>query len=159
MATTLLLKSEDITKNTILGGNIDRTSYTQDIKTCQNLKIKPFLGEDLYDKIVADFAADTLSGDYLTMFENYIKEMVIHGSTEIYLSHGAYKVSNVGITKHSTDSSETISKEEVDYLVQSSRKLYELYKTEFLTWIADKTITEWTSVCTTTNKNIGGWRL
>jgi hypothetical protein len=160
MSTTILLKSEDITKNTLMGGNIDRSTYIQDIKTCQNLKIKPFLGSDLYDKIVADYIADTLAGDYLTMFNDYIKEMIIHGSTELYLAHGAYKVTNVGITKHSTDSSETVNKEEVDFLVQSSRKLYELYKAEFLVWIADKTITEWTSTCDTArSKNVGGWRL
>ena len=159
MATTLLLNSEDITKNTLMGGNIDRATYTQDIKTAQNLKIKPFLGEELYDIIVAGFIADNLTGNYLIMYNDYIKEMLIHSSTEIYLAHGAYKVTNVGITKHNTDSSETVTKEEVDYLVEASRKLYELYKAEFLEWIKTVTIPEWTQVCTTSNKTIGGWRL
>ena len=69
------------------------------------------------------------------MFDDYITEMIIHGSAEIYLSQGAYMASNNGITKTKTDSSETVTKEEVDYLVEASRKLYRLYEGQFLEWI------------------------
>ena len=125
--TTILIKEEQLTRNTIIGGNVDVDRYLQAIKACQNLYIKPLLGSTLYNKIVADFETSSLSGLYLEMFNDYITEMIIHGSAEIYLGQAAYMVSNSGITKTKTDASETISKEEVDYLVQSSRKLYNLY--------------------------------
>ena len=160
MPTVILLKSEDVTKNSILNGNIDQTRYTHDIKTAQNTYIKPLLGDDLYDKICGDFASQSLSGDYATMYEDYIKEMVVHSSTSLYLQHGAYMVSNVGITRHSTDSSESVNKQEVDFLAQSSRKLYEMYKENFLVWINTKDIQEWVNTCSSTSDNsVGGWYL
>ncbi len=140
---TILIKQDQLTRNTIIGGNVDPDRYLQAIKACQNLLIKPLLGKTLYDKIVADFETNTLSGLYLEMFNDYITEMIIHGAAEIYLTQGAYMVTNNGITKGKTDSAESVNKEEVDYLVQASRKLYKLYEEQFLDWIKVNTITEY----------------
>jgi hypothetical protein len=153
--TTILIRPEDFTRNTIVGGSVDVDRYLQAIKSCQMIMIKPLLGKELYDLISQQFEFKTLEGVYLELYEDYVKELVIHGSCEIYLSQGAYMVSNSGITKTKTDTSETISKEEVDYLVQASRKLYKLYETQFLEWIKTAGIPEY--VTKKTIKNYGGW--
>lgn len=155
--TTILIKQEQLTRNTIIGGNVDTDRYLQAIKACQNIYIKPLLGKTLYDKIVSDYENNTLSGLYLEMFDDYITEMIIHGSAEIYLSQGAYMVSNNGITKTKTDSSETVTKEEVDYLVEASRKLYRLYEGQFLEWIKNNPVPEYVKTCNVKHKTYGGW--
>lgn len=155
--TTILIKQEQLTRNTIIGGNVDTDRYLQAIKACQNIYIKPLLGQTLYNKIATDFENNTLSGLYLEMFDDYITEMIIHGSAEIYLSQGAYMVSNNGITKTRTETSETISKEEVDYLVEASRKLYRLYEEQFLKWIKDNPVPEYIKACSVKHKTYGGW--
>ena len=155
--TTILIKSDQLTRNTIIGGNVDPDRYLQAIKACQNLLIKPLLGEKLYDKIVADYETDSLSGLYLRLYNDYISEMITHGSTEIYVSHGAYMITNNGITKGKTDNADSVSKEEVDYLVQASRKLYKLYETEFLKWIKLNDIPEYDKPCVVKSNNYGGW--
>jgi len=155
--TTILIKQEQLTRNTIIGGNVDTDRYLQAIKACQNLYIKPLLGSTLYNKIVADFEASSLSGLYLEMFDDYITEMIIHGSSEIYLSQGAYMVTNNGITKGKTDSAESVSKEEVDYLVEASRKLYRLYEEQFLDWIKINPVPEYDKPCGIKHKTYGGW--
>lgn len=157
--TTILIRPADLTRNTIMGGNIDPDRYLQAVKACQNTLIRPLLGKTLYDKICLDFENNTLSGIYLELYDDYVKEMTIHGGAEIYLSQGAYMVSNNGITKTKTDSSETISKEEIDYLVQASRKLYNLYEREFLVWIKDQDIPEYISKCSVKGKTYGSWFL
>jgi hypothetical protein len=155
--TTILIKQDELTRNTIIGGNVDVDRYLQAIKACQNLLIKPLLGTDLYNKIVADYETNSLSGLYLEMFNDYITEMIIHGSAEIYLSQGAYMITNNGITKGKTDSSESVSKEEVDYLVQASRKLYNLYQEQFLSWIKLNNIVEYDKPCGVQYKTYGSW--
>ncbi len=154
---TILIKQDQLTRNTIIGGNVDPDRYLQAIKACQNLLIKPLLGKTLYDKIVADFETNTLSGLYLEMFNDYITEMIIHGAAEIYLTQGAYMVTNNGITKGKTDSAESVNKEEVDYLVQASRKLYKLYEEQFLDWIKVNTIIEYDKPCGVKYRTYGGW--
>lgn len=161
MATIILLKPEDLTRNSILGGNIDIDRYLQDIKACQNLFIKPLLGETLYDKICNDYKAGSLTGLYATLYENYVKELVIHGSAELYLTHGAYMVSNNGISKIKSDAAEAIKKDEIDYLVHSSNKLYNLYKNEFYTWISNNELPEYPKTIQNKTKyiRVGGWVL
>ena len=154
--TTILIKQEELTRNTLIGGNVDVDRYLQAIKACQNLLIKPILGTTLYNKIVTDYETNSLSGLYLEMFDEYIKEMIIHGSAEIYISQGAYMISNNGITKTKTDASETISKEEVDYLVEASRKLYRLYEEQFLDWIKINPVPEYDKPCGIKHKTYGG---
>lgn len=156
--TTILIKQEQLTRNTIIGGNVDTDRYLQAIKACQNIYIKPLLSKTLYDKIVSDYENNTLSGLYLEMFDDYITELIIHGSADIYLSQGAYMISNNGITKTKTDSSETVTKEEVDYLVEASRKLYRLYEGQFLEWIKDNPVPEYIKTCNAIKKyTVGGW--
>jgi len=155
--TTILIKQEELTRNTLIGGNVDTDRYLQAIKACQNLLIKPVLGTALYNKISNDFEQQTLSGLYLEMFDDYIKEMIIHGSAEIYIAQGAYMVSNNGITKTKTDSSETVTKVELDYLVESSRKLYRLYEDQFLTWIKDNPVPEYIKTGDIKYRTYGGW--
>jgi len=160
--TTILLKPDELTRNTIMGGNIDVDRFLPMIKIAQNTMIKPLLGKTLYDKICLDFENDDLAGDYLEMYEDYIKEMVIHSSSEIYLSQGAYMVSNNGISKMKSDANESVSKEEVDYLVQSARKIYNHYERQFLAWIKEKDITEYPKEDTNRHSNrinVGGWSL
>ena len=160
--TTILLKPDELTRNTIMGGSIDVDRFLPMIKIAQNTMIKPLLGKTLYDKICLDFENDDLAGDYLEMYEDYIKEMVIHSSSEIYLSQGAYMVSNNGISKMKSDSNESVSKEEVDYLVQSARKIYNHYERQFLAWIKEKDITEYPKEDTNRHSNritVGGWSL
>lgn len=155
--TTILIKQEALTRNTIIGGNVDTDRYLQAIKACQNIYIKPLLGNALYDKIVLGFENNNLTGLYLEMFNDYITEMIIHGSAEIYLQQGAYMVTNNGITKSKNDTSETVSKEEIDYLVEASRKLYNLYETEFLKWIKTNPVPEYVKTCGVKHKTYGGW--
>lgn len=160
MATILLLKADELTKNTILGGNIDVSKYTPSIKACQQTKIKSLLGKELYTKICEDFKLGTLTGVYLELYEDYIKELVIHGSAEIYLSVGAYNVSSGGITKlQSMEGQTSISKEEVDFLVQASMKLYNQYERDFLKHIKTIDIPEYKRSCSTNRINVGGWSL
>lgn len=136
-ATTIIVNNTDFFKNTIVGGNVDYDKILPSLKAIQQTRIKPILGTSLYNKICQDFKDGTLTGLYETLYDDYIKMMVIHGGCELFLSSGAYMVTNNGITKSFTDSSEAVTKEEVDYLVQASRQLYTSYELDMVDWIKD----------------------
>ena len=72
----LLIKPNDIFLNTYLQGNIDETRLIPIIANNQLLNILPLLGKTLYDKIVADYNADILSGQYLQLYNSYIVDIL-----------------------------------------------------------------------------------
>lgn len=133
--TTIIISQLEFSKNTIVGGNVDWDKIVPAIKAVQQTKIKRLLGKTLYDKICLDNKNGSLTGLYSELYDDYVKMMVIHGSCELFLSTGAYLVTNNGITKAKTESSETISKEEVDFMVEASRSLYMSYESDLLTWL------------------------
>jgi len=136
MATALFIKREDIVRNTIIDGNLDFDKYIQFIKIAQEIHIKNYLGSDLYEKISSDILAGTLSGDYLELVNTYVQPMLIHFAMVDYLPFAAYSIKNGGIYKHTSENSEVVSKEEVDYLVSKERDIAEYYTRRFIDYMA-----------------------
>jgi hypothetical protein len=135
MATALFIKRTDLVRNTILDGNVDTDKFIQFIKIAQQIHIRNYLGTDLYNKISNDIIADSLSGDYLTLVNTYIQPMLIHFAMVDYLPFAAYQVKNGGIFKHTSETAETVSKNEVDYLVNKEREFAEYYTRRFLDYM------------------------
>ena len=129
--------------------------------------IRKLLGIPLYTKITNDYLAGGgaagLTGLYLELYNDYLKPMLIHGSSDIFLRSGAYLVSNNGITKSKTPDADSISKEEVDYLAQASRSLYRDYERDYRDWIKvnGANIPEYSDALKASDKivNVGGWIL
>lgn len=145
MATIILLKENELTKNTLLGGNIDIDLYIPCIADAQRTRLEEILGETLYDKICDDFDNDDLVDDYLILYEDYIKPFLIAASAVEYLLIGAYKVNNNGIFKSQPDNSVAIDKTEVDYLVNNMRLKSEMYQDRMLRWLNKFNLPEYVS--------------
>ena len=135
MATALFISRTDLVKNTIIDGNVDTDLFIQYVKISQEIHIENYLGSKLYDKISADIIAGTLTGDYLYLVTQFLQPMIIHLAMTSYLPFAAYQVKSGGIFKHSSENSETASKDEVDFLVQKEREFAEHYTRRFVDYI------------------------
>tara|TARA_R100000329_G_scaffold19343_1_gene19150 strand:- start:796 stop:1296 length:501 start_codon:yes stop_codon:yes gene_type:complete len=132
MATALFLTRSDLVKNTILDGNIDTDKFIQFVKIAQEIHVRNYLGTDLYNKLQSDIIAGTLSGTYLTLKNTYVVPMLIHWSNVEYLPFAAYSVKNGGVFKHISENAESVSKEEVDFLINKEREFAEYYTQRFI---------------------------
>jgi hypothetical protein len=135
MAEALLITRTDLVKYTAANGNIDTDKFVQFIKIAQDIHIQNYLGTKLLNKIKADIVADTLSGNYLSLLNTYIKPMLIHWAMVEYLPFAAYTIANKGVYKHGSENSESVDKNEVDFLVQKERSIAEHYTERFIAYI------------------------
>ena len=135
MAEALLITRTDLVKFTAMNGNVDTDKFIQYIKIAQDIHIQGYLGTDLLDKIKADIVASTLTGDYLTLVETYVKPMLIHWAMVEYMPFAAYTIANKGVYKHSSENSENVDKIEVDFLIEKERKIAEHYTQRFIDYI------------------------
>lgn len=71
--------------------------------TVQDTRLKSYLGTDLFDKIESDMAADTLTGNYLTLYEDYIADVLLWWFVHDFHFDAVYKVDNGGIVKRISD--------------------------------------------------------
>lgn len=136
MAEALFITREDIVKYTALNGNVDTDKFIQFIKIAQDIHIQNYLGTKLFQKLQADIIAGTLTGNYLNLVVSFVKPMLIHWGMVEYLPFAAYTIANKGVYKHSSENSENVDKNEVDYLLEKERSIAQNYTQRFIDYMS-----------------------
>jgi hypothetical protein len=143
MAELLLIDPNKLTETTILGGNVDFDKYRFCVLDTQIRVIEPLLGTELYEKIKTDYQAETLTGLYLELFNDYLTPILKFGSVATYLSIASYMVDNGGIFKHAPENKEIVSVSEVSGLVQTYNSHCDLHIIRFEKWIRQNLLPEY----------------
>ena len=143
----LLITRQDIVKYSNLNGNLDSDKMQQFVKLAQDIHLERILGSDLLNKIKAEIIAGTLADPYLTLLTKYIKPMLIHYALVEIIPFNAYQIANGGIFKHNSENSDSVSKNEVDFLMEKYRKVAEHYTERFQKYMSfnGSTFPEWNS--------------
>ena len=136
MAEALLITRDDLVRFTSVNGNVDTDKFIQYIKIAQDIHIQNYLGTELLNKIKSDIIASTLSGDYQSLVETYVKPMLIHWAMVEYLPFAAYTIANKGVYKHSSENAENVAKDEVDFLLEKERKIAQHYTQRFIDYMS-----------------------
>ena len=151
MATVLFISRTDLVKNSIIDGNVDTDKFIQFIKVAQEIEIRNYLGSKLYDKIVSDISGGGLTGNYQTLVNVYVQPMLIWFAQAEYYPYAAYQLKQGGVFKGNSENAESVSKEEVDYLVGKARNTAEYYTQRFLDYIENNS-----NLFPEYNQNTGG---
>jgi hypothetical protein len=136
MAQALFVSRDEIVKFTALNGNIDVDNFVQWVKVAQDIHIQNYLGTKLFKKINDDIVAGTLTSNYLSLTNVYVKPMLVHWAMVEFLPFAAYTIANKGVYKHNSENSDTVSKEEVDFLVEKERSIAENYTRRFIDYMS-----------------------
>ena len=140
MATVLFINRTDLVRNSILDGNVDTDKFIQFIKTSQVVTIQQFMGTKLYEKmalLISNSDIDLpVNSAYKSLLNEYIQPMLIWYAQVDYVPFAAYQIRNGGIYKHSSENSETVSKEEVDFLIEKCRTQADWYSRRFIDFMA-----------------------
>ena len=154
MAQALFINRKDLVKFTAMNGNVDTDSFIQYVKIAQDIHVQNYIGTDLYNKIQTDIIDSSLEGDYLTLVTDYIKPMLIHWAMVEYLPFAAYTVSNKGVYKHSSENSENVSKDEVDFLIEKERNTAQYYTERFISYMTFNASLKFPEYYTNSNEDV-----
>jgi len=135
MATALFISREDLVRNTLISGSLDIDKFIQFINIAQVIHVQNFTGTKLYDAISNMIINNTLTvadnPNYLKLVNDYLQPMLIQYAMVEYLPFAAYTVGNGGVYKHTSETSVSVDKLEVDFLIEKSRKLADYYTDRF----------------------------
>lgn len=135
----LFITTDDLRRKSIIGGAVDADKFVQFIEVAQDIHIQNYLGTKLYNKISTLIINDTIddSGNavYKTLLNDYLTPMLIWFAQSDYYMFASYQVSNGGVFRHRSESSETPSMQEIKSLVDSSRDKAEFYVRRFLDYM------------------------
>ena len=131
MSKALFVTRHDISVFTAANGNIDNDQILPFINQAQDIHIQNYLGTELYNKIQAEIVANTLVDPYLSLLNDYIKDMLLHWSLVEYLPYAGVNIANGGIYTKNPENSTALTKEHVDYLIQKSESTAQFYTRRF----------------------------
>ena len=140
---TILLTDNELSKNTLLSGNIDKDKLRQCILDAQSERLEVLLGEKLYEKICADYDADNLEDEYLILYTEYIKPFLIRQSALEYLKIGAFSVSNNGIFQPTSQNAQPISDSQLQVLKDEMSIKANAYADRMHRWLKQKNLPEY----------------
>ena len=171
MAKALFITTKDIKRYSVLSGNVDPDKFIYMVEIAQDTEVQNYLGtkllEKLQDLIIAGTINDPANASYKTLLETYVKPMTIYWALVCYMPFAAYTVANGGVYKHTSESSVTVDKDEVDYLVEKYRDIAQFYTNNFINFMVynQNTYPEYNANTQddtypdTANADFGGWVL
>ena len=80
--------------------------------------------------------------------------MLIHWAMVEYLPFAAYTVSNKGVYKHSSENSENVSKDEVDFLIEKERNTAQYYTERFISYMTFNASLKFPEYYTNSNEDV-----
>ena len=139
MATPLFINRSDLVRNSIIDGNVDTNKFIFFVKIAQTIHIQNFLGTELYEEFEGMITAGTLTvlanPNHYALMTDYIQPMLIWYAQTDYIPWAAFQIKNGGVFKHTSENSESASKEELDYLIAKAREYAEYYTRRFIDYM------------------------
>jgi hypothetical protein len=134
MATVLFINRTDLVRNSIIDGNVDTDKYIQFIKLAQEVHIQNYLGTKMYNALTTAMPNidQPANARWKLLLDDYVVPMLIWFSQVEYIPFASYQLRNGGMFKHRSENAETVSKEEVDFLVEKARTNAEWYSRRFI---------------------------
>jgi hypothetical protein len=140
MATALFINRTDLIRNSIIDGNVDTDRFIQFIKLAQVTEIQLLMGTELYNQIstmISDGSIDDVgNAKFKTLLNDYIAPCLIWYAQEAYIPFAAYQIRNGGVYKHTSETSETVSKSEIDFLTEKARTNAQWYARRFIDYMS-----------------------
>ena len=161
MEDLLIRPSDNLMKRlTVISGNIEPDKIIPSIWVVQITDIKRVLTNDLFNKILTDFTSNNLTGDYLTIYNEYVSNMLVFYSVADFITKNAIMITNGGNFKHTPEKGITVDIKETDRLSKYYRELGAQFELEFYEFMKDKNlITEYKRPYIDTETFKFGWQL
>lgn len=138
MAYPLFITRNDIIKNTPLQGSIDADRLLNFVRTAQDKYLLNLLGTVLFKYLQLQIAAgtvDQLGPYYQDLLNDHIKPTLIWYSVVEYLPYSNTQFKSEGAVRHKSEQSDSVDKNQVDYLLQKSLNNADFYATRMQNYL------------------------
>ena len=121
----LFLSVDYLRDNTVINGDVDSTLLEPFILLAQNVHVETITGTSLYNELIAEIVADTLTADNKILIDDYIQPALTQWSLYEALPFVNYKLTNKAISTKNSDNSDPVELNELHYLREAVRNVAE----------------------------------
>jgi len=139
MATQHILINVDYLKSRRreIGENVNNQAFETAIRIAQDLDIYPILGSGLFNKVLTDSAADTITGYYETLLDTYIAPALAEYAFARGLLGNHFKITQKGVQTRSSDFSEPVEMANLKQLIAEAQNVANQYGQRLINYLQD----------------------
>ena len=165
MSKVLFIQRKDLVTFTSANGNIDTDKLLLYVDMAQSIEVQRLLGTKLYDKLKADITGGTLTGNYLTLVDTYIKPILIHYAIMYALPYLSVTISNGGVYRNNPENATALNSDEINTLVEKERDTAQYFSQRMIDFLNFNAGSQFPEYYTNNNEdispdyedNFGGW--
>ncbi len=137
MSYVLFISQDKLTDSTAIAGNVSADYLLPYIKVAQKIYVETKLGTDLYDKLQSEITAGTLTGDYRTLVDDYIGDMLVQWAFYECIPFLRFKIQNGNIYSKTSETGNALSETEASSLREEVRNTAEYYTERLVTYLCN----------------------
>tara|TARA_B100000035_G_scaffold44238_1_gene33194 strand:- start:84 stop:587 length:504 start_codon:yes stop_codon:yes gene_type:complete len=167
MSKVLFIQRKDLVTFTSANGNIDTDKLLPYVDMAQSIEVQRLVGTKLYDKLKSDITGGTLTGNYLTLVDTYIKPILIHYAMMYALPYLSVTISNGGVYRNNPENATALNSDEINTLVEKERDAAQYFAQRMIDFLNFNAGSQFPEYYTNSNEdispdnedNFGGWVL
>ena len=137
MATILFLSPQFIANNTTLNDQVEQNLLKSPIQVAQDKYAENYLGTRLYKKLLSDIEDDDLSGNYLTLFDDYVVHMILWWTMVEAYPYLYVKHDNGTLAVRTGDNFSPVTEEQYQMLINTARNNAQMYTERMIRYLCD----------------------
>ena len=135
MAYVLFISEEKLKDSTAINLNVDVNLLLPYVRQAQKLYVETKLGTDLTQKLKNEIIAGTLAGDYKTLVDEYIGDMLPNWAFYHAIPFLRFKIENGNIYSKTSETGNSLSTEEAQHLREEVRNTAEYYTERLIEYV------------------------
>ena len=135
MADVLLINADYMKRYTKLNDSVEDVFIYPSVILAQEKNVQTYLGSNLYDKIIADVEAGTITGVYQTLLDSYIRRAVMWWTMLDLIPAMYVKIDNGGLMIRVSDDTTTISQTDYTRELNNARENAHYYTEKMIRFI------------------------
>ena len=137
MAYVLFISEEKLKDSTAINLNVDVNLLLPYVRQAQKLYVETKLGTDLTEKLKSEIKAGTLAGDYKTLVDDYIGDMLPNWAFYHAIPFLRFKIENGNIYSKTSETGNALSTEEAQHLREEVRNTAEYYTERLIEYVTN----------------------
>ena len=128
MTDTLLISWTKVKQYTDVNNSLDADLIKNAIREAQDIELQRVIGTLLYQKLISDVQADSLTGAYKTLVDDYVQDMLLYSAYYNILENTFIRTRNNGLlTPQGGENSASVDKATYEMKRTSVRNKFEYY--------------------------------
>jgi len=133
----LFVNPDYLKRLTNLNGSVEDSYIIPSVIISQDKYLQQYLGTDLLERLKSDVEGDTLTGDYLTLMDDYVRKVVCWWTMVDLVPSLYVKIDNGGLVIRTSENASPISQSDLNREVDRSRENAQFYTQRLISYLCN----------------------